>query len=56
MFPLGMKNVSDELHSKGLLFDMYSGAGRWACAGYEESLGYEETDAQSLAEWGVELL
>lgn len=53
-FPKGMKDVSDQIHAKGLLFGMYSSAGRWTCAGYEGSLGHEEIDAQSLAEWEVD--
>jgi alpha-galactosidase len=35
---------------------MYSSAGTKTCAGYEGSLDYEEEDAQSFADWGVDYL
>jgi alpha-galactosidase len=34
-FPKGMKDMARLLHSMGLLFGMYSSAGRRTCAGYE---------------------
>lgn len=35
---------------------MIPGAGETTCAGYPASLGYEEIDAQSFAEWGVDCM
>ena len=55
-FPSGMKALADYAHSKGLLFGVYSDAGYKTCAGRPGSLGYEEIDAQTYAEWGVDYL
>jgi alpha-galactosidase len=35
-FPNGMKYVADTLHSRGLLYGMYSSAGELTCAGYRK--------------------
>lgn len=55
-FPHGMKYVSDYVHSKGLKFGIYSSAGFKTCQGFPASLGLEELDAASYAEWGVDYL
>ena len=55
-FPNGIKPLADYAHSKGLLFGLYSDAGYFTCAGRPGSLGYEEIDAQTYAEWGVDYL
>lgn len=55
-FPDGIKAVADEIHSMGLLFGMYSSAGMYTCAQYLGSLGHEEQDAQTFADWGVDYL
>ncbi|KAI9049295.1 hypothetical protein LZ554_007140 [Drepanopeziza brunnea f. sp. 'monogermtubi'] len=55
-FPRGMAAVADDMHALGLGFGMYSSAGRYTCAKYEGSLGYEEVDAQTWANWGVDYL
>ncbi|KAL7906729.1 glycoside hydrolase family 27 protein [Trichoderma velutinum] len=55
-FPDGMGAVADELHEQGFLFGMYSSAGEMTCARYAGSLDYEENDAQSFADWGVDYL
>lgn len=55
-FPDGIKAVADEIHRMGLLFGMYSSAGMYTCAQYLESLGHEEQDAQTFADWGVDYL
>lgn len=52
-FPHGMGYVGDQLHSMGLGFGMYSSAGKYTCAQYAASLGYEKQDAQTFAGWGV---
>ncbi|KAG7246427.1 hypothetical protein CRUP_035363, partial [Coryphaenoides rupestris] len=44
------------VHSKGLKLGIYSDVGAYTCAGYPGSLGYYETDAQTFADWGVDLL
>ena len=55
-FPNGIKPLADYAHSKGLLFGIYSDAGYQTCAGRPGSLGYEEIDAQTYAEWGIDYL
>lgn len=55
-FPDGIKAVADQIHDMGLLFGMYSSAGLYTCAQYPASLGHEEQDAQTFADWGVDYL
>ena len=55
-FPSGLKAVSDYVHSKGLLFGIYSDAGRKTCGGYPGSFGHEYQDAIQYARWGVDYL
>jgi alpha-galactosidase len=55
-FPSGMKALGDYIHSKGLKFGIYSSAGVQTCMGRAGSLFYEQEDADTYAEWGVDLL
>ncbi|KDQ49600.1 glycoside hydrolase family 27 protein [Jaapia argillacea MUCL 33604] len=55
-FPNGIKALSDELHTMGLKFGIYSSAGQYTCGGRYGSLGYETIDAQTYASWGVDYL
>lgn len=55
-FPNGMKALSDYVHSKGLKLGIYSDAAPKTCAGAIGSLGYEEIDAQTYADWGIDYL
>jgi alpha-galactosidase len=55
-FPSGMKALGDYVHSKGLKFGIYSDAGTKTCAGRPGTKGYEEIDAKTYAEWGVDYL
>ena len=55
-FPHGMKALADYVHSRGLLFGMYSCAGVMTCAGYPSSYDHEFVDAQTFASWGVDYL
>jgi alpha-galactosidase len=55
-FPDGIPAVADYVHGKGLKFGVYSCAGSHTCAGKPASYGYEEVDAQTFAEWGVDFL
>ena len=52
-FPHGLPYVTDQLHSMGLGFGIYSDAGALTCARFEGSLGHETIDAQTWASWGV---
>lgn len=51
-----MKHVSDQLHSLGLKFGMYSSAGVYTCGGYAGSLDLEQLDADFWAANGVDYL
>eukprot|EP01113_Clastostelium_recurvatum_P046638 TRINITY_DN8202_c0_g1_i3.p1 TRINITY_DN8202_c0_g1~~TRINITY_DN8202_c0_g1_i3.p1 ORF type:complete len:568 (+),score=132.79 TRINITY_DN8202_c0_g1_i3:158-1861(+) len=51
-----MKGLVDYVHSKGMLFGLYSDAGNLTCGGRPGSLGYEKLDANSYAAWGVDFL
>ena len=55
-FPNGIKPLVDYAHSKGLKFGIYSDAGYYTCERRPGSLGYEEIDAQTYADWGVDYL
>jgi len=51
-----MKALADYVHSKGLKLGIYSSPGAKTCAGFEGSLGHEERDAQTYADWGFDYL
>ncbi|XP_061581694.1 alpha-galactosidase A [Cololabis saira] len=55
-FPGGIKKLAQYVHSKGLKLGIYADVGKKTCAGYPGSLGSYETDAQTFADWGVDLL
>ncbi|WP_447642429.1 MULTISPECIES: glycoside hydrolase family 27 protein [Chitinophagaceae] len=55
-FPTGMKALCDYVHSKGMKIGIYSDAAPLTCAGYTASLGFEEQDAKSFADWGFDYL
>ncbi len=55
-FPSGIKALADYVHSKGLKFGIYSCAGTHTCQGRPGSHGFEEIDADTYAEWGVDYL
>ncbi|MCF8373816.1 MAG: glycoside hydrolase family 27 protein [Bacteroidales bacterium] len=55
-FPSGMKALADYVHSKGLKFGIYTDIAEYTCAGMPGSFGYEEQDARTYAEWGVDYI
>lgn len=55
-FPSGMKALADYMHSKGLKLGIYSDAALLTCAGYTASLHFEEQDAKTFADWGIDYL
>jgi alpha-galactosidase len=55
-FPSGIKALADYVHSKGLKFGIYSDAGLYTCEKRPGGFGYEEIDAKTYAEWGVDYL
>lgn len=58
LFPSGGKALGDFLHGLGLEFGLYSGAGYLQCGdeSLPASLGFEQLDAQTFAEWGGDSL
>jgi len=55
-FPSGFKALGDFMHSLKVKFGIYSDMGTKTCGGYPGSEGYEQVDAQTFAEWGVDYL
>ncbi|XP_075040705.1 alpha-galactosidase A [Mixophyes fleayi] len=55
-FPGGIKKLADYVHARGLLLGIYQDVGKQTCAGYPGSQGFYELDAQTFADWGVDLL
>jgi len=55
-FPNGMKYLSDYVHSKGLKLGIYSCAGNMTCGKCFGGYTYEDIDAKTYAEWGIDLL
>lgn len=55
-FPSGMKALADYIHGKGLKFGIYTDIAPLTCAGEEGSYGYEDIDAKTFAEWGVDYI
>jgi alpha-galactosidase len=55
-FPHGMKYLSNYVHSKGLKLGIYSCAGKMTCGHRFGGYTYEEIDAKTYAEWGIDLL
>ncbi|KAI1144403.1 carbohydrate-binding module family 35 protein [Hypoxylon sp. FL0543] len=58
LFPSGGQALGDYIHGLGLKFGLYSGAGYYQCGSTDlpASLGFEEIDAQSFAEWSGDSL
>lgn len=55
-FPHGIKYLADYAHSKGLKLGIYADFGNHTCGGYPGSQYHLETDAETFAEWGVDML
>ncbi|HEX5180807.1 MAG TPA: glycoside hydrolase family 27 protein [Gemmatimonadaceae bacterium] len=53
-FPHGIKSLADYVHAKGLLFGIYTDAGTNTCQGRPGTLGHEDLDARTFADWGVD--
>ena len=45
-----------QVHTRGLKFGLYEDVGRHTCAGAPGSYGHYQTDAQTLADWDVDML
>ena len=55
-FPNGIKALANYVHSKGLKLGIYSDAAEYTCGGVTASYGFEELDAKTLADWGIDYL
>lgn len=56
-FPSGIKELADYVHARGLKLGIYSDAGYSTCSKtMPGSLGHEDQDARTFAEWGVDYL
>lgn len=53
-FPSGIKALADHIHSLDLKFGLYSSHGSATCQNVAGTFGYEETDAQDYAAWGID--
>ena len=52
-FPSGFKAMGEYVHSKGLLWGVYSDSGTRTCGPGAGMLGHEDQDAATFAAWGV---
>ncbi|CAF4681789.1 unnamed protein product [Rotaria sp. Silwood1] len=55
-FPHGMLALSDYIHSKGLLFGIYSSSGERTCQEYPGSWQHEFLDAALFSSWNIDFL
>lgn len=55
-FPDGINGTAKKIHDLGLNIGIYSSAGTHTCAGYPASIGFEDIDAQTFADWGIDYL
>lgn len=53
-FPSGMKKLVEDVNAQGMKLGLYTSNGTLTCEDLPASLGHEETDARTFAEWGVE--
>eukprot|EP00050_Salpingoeca_kvevrii_P007394 m.295919 g.295919 ORF g.295919 m.295919 type:complete len:914 (+) comp13288_c0_seq1:1-2742(+) len=55
-FPSGMAALADYVHSRGLLFGLYTAQGSRTCQSRPGAYNYELIDAATYCEWGVDYL
>ncbi|ESP00011.1 hypothetical protein LOTGIDRAFT_158234 [Lottia gigantea] len=55
-FPSGIKALADYMHSKGLKLGIYEDFGSKTCGGFPGSEFYMMSDANTFAEWNVDML
>lgn len=55
-FPYGMKSLVDFIHSNGLLAGIYTDVGSETCANFVGSFNYENIDAMTFANWGIDFI
>ncbi|UYV66836.1 hypothetical protein LAZ67_4003038 [Cordylochernes scorpioides] len=55
-FPNGIKALADYVHQKGLKLGIYTDIGSKTCGGYPGTQDHYDIDAQTLAEWEIDML
>ncbi|XP_054754676.2 alpha-N-acetylgalactosaminidase-like [Lytechinus pictus] len=55
-FPSGIKALADYIHSKGLKLGIYESMGYHTCQKLPGTFGHIETDAQTFADWGIDMV
>jgi len=55
-FPNGIKELADYVHGKGLKLGIYTDFGTLTCGGYPGSIFHMQKDANTFAEWGIDML
>jgi len=56
-FPGGIAKLASYMHDRGLKLGIYGDMGTHTCGGYPgTTLDLIETDAQTFADWGVDML
>ncbi|TID14723.1 carbohydrate-binding module family 13 protein [Venturia nashicola] len=56
LFPHGIPWLADYVNSRGFHLGIYQDSGNKTCGGYPGSEGYEEIDAHTFADWGIDYL
>lgn len=55
-FPNGIKALSNYIHKEGMKFGLYTDVAELTCANAFGSLGYEDIDAKTYADWKVDIV
>jgi len=55
-FPNGIKELADYVHDKGLKLGIYTDFGTLTCGGYPGSIFHMQKDANTFADWGIDML
>lgn len=55
-FPHGLKPLADYVHEQGMKFGNYTDEADKTCAGAFGTHGYEAIDAQTYAQWGIDVV
>lgn len=55
-FPSGIKALTDYVHSRGLKVGISTSPAQLSCNGTTGSLNFEDQDAQTFAQWGIDYL
>ncbi|KAF2663935.1 glycoside hydrolase [Microthyrium microscopicum] len=55
-FPDGIDGLAKKIHDMGLKIGIYSSAGTKTCEQYPASINYEDVDAKSFSDWGIDYL